>query len=87
MKIPRSAIAEVVEAVLTTDVKKATRYLDDHTTVKATYQGKRDGRSRQVTVVLTMGRPNYEERSYIKWCKKRKISILTCVFLKYERQQ
>ena len=52
------------------DLKRATKYLDWKTTVKCTRQGKFDGRDRAQTVVVTMGAPNYEERIFLKLCKK-----------------
>ena len=64
------AISQVISAVLRYDVKRATKYLLPTETVKATVQGNPDGRSRQTTVLVTFGRPNYHEREFIKWAKK-----------------
>ena len=64
MKIPRNAISQVIEAILEVGAKKATKYLDDKTVVKATRQGKNN------SLILTWGRPNYLERKFIKLCKK-----------------
>lgn len=70
MKIPRTAVSAVVMAVLEMkDLKRATKYLDDRTTVKCTRQRKFDGRDGAQTVLVTMGKPNYAERAFIKACK------------------
>lgn len=67
-----NACAEMVEKILVDGAYKATRYLGDKLTVKATrkrYKGKlRKGEN--VDIVLTIGKPNYEEREKIKWAKK-----------------
>lgn len=51
-------------------VKKATKYFSETEVLKATYQGKKDGRDRTGTILFTFGRPNYQERKFIKLCKK-----------------
>lgn len=50
--------------------KTATKFLDPKFVVKATHQRKPDGRDRSTTLVVTLGRPNYTERKFIKDCKK-----------------
>lgn len=73
MKIPRNAVARVVESVLEMpDLKKATLYLDRDTVVKATRVLKFYGRSRSQSLMLTVGRPNYAERKFIKDCIRAK---------------
>jgi hypothetical protein len=80
MKIPMNAVVSVVETVLRGYARRATKYLDDHTIVRATCirwglpkPGKRIGRCREYSnrseLVLTVGRPNYRERKFIKLCK------------------
>jgi hypothetical protein len=66
--ISRSTIGELFEIVLEGGAKRATKYVSKSLTVKATLQGKRDNRSRQSTVLLTIGSPNYAERKFIKQC-------------------
>ena len=67
-----TACAEIVEEILIGGAYKATKYLSDKLTVKATrrrYKGKiRKGES--ADIVLTIGKPNYEEREKIKRAKK-----------------
>ncbi len=67
------AIAAVVYEILIKDAYKATQYIDGNKmTVKATrklYKGKWK-KSDTVDIVLTIGKPNYEEREQIKRAKK-----------------
>ncbi len=51
------------------DVRRATAYLSEKSTVKITRQ-RRDKRSSHHTYLLTIGAPNYREREFIKACKK-----------------
>ena len=66
------ACAEAVEEILINGAYKVTKYLSDKLTVKATrkrYKGKsRKGES--ADIVLTIGKPNDEEREKIKRAKK-----------------
>lgn len=65
MSIPMVKVTEVVEVVMR-GAKHAVAYINPHETVKATYHGKRHGRSRTKIIVVTAGRPNYDEREFIK---------------------
>lgn len=51
-------------------VRRATIFLNDRMTVKATRQRRHDGRDKQETFLLTFGRPNFVERQFINMCKK-----------------
>lgn len=70
MKVTRTSIAHAVIGVLESGARKATVYLDENTVVKATSQRKPTRRSRTRTLILTVGAPNFEERKFIKLCKK-----------------
>ena len=70
MNITRSSIARAVEAALAPGVRKATVYLSEDTVVKATRRHRGAKNSRTTELILTLGRPNYEERAFIKTCKK-----------------
>lgn len=71
MKITRSSVAAVVMAVLECpNIKTATQYLDERTTVKCTRILKYDARMKRHSFVLSVGIPNYAERKFIKTCKK-----------------
>ena len=50
--------------------KKATVYIARDYVVKATRKDKLDRRNKSETFVVTMGRPNYLERKFIKLCEK-----------------
>lgn len=70
-KAVRKAVSDVVAAVSVPGVHRATKYLSDKLVVRATrqrYSRKTDVRNG--TVFLTMGRPNYACRKFIKACKK-----------------
>lgn len=79
-------IAEVVNAVWSGMARQAIKYVNEKFTIKATYHGKFDLRSRNDVIVVTLGTPNFKERRFIKLCKKAKekfpIRKLQCVFRK-----
>ncbi len=63
------ACAELVECILVGGSYKSTKYLNEKLTVKATrkrYGGKILKRMKTVDIILTIGKPNYEEREFIK---------------------
>lgn len=72
MKTPMNAITSVVEAVLRTDAIRATKYLAPNQVVRATKRTFKftKGPRENVEVLLTLGRPNYVEREFVKDCKK-----------------
>jgi hypothetical protein len=61
---------KLVHEIACNGYKRATKYLSPTLTIKATRQGKLDKRGRQMTVLVTFGRPNYREREFIKQAKK-----------------
>lgn len=66
-------ITQVVEAVLGDGVRKATKFISEKETVKATrrlFSSKVNKRSRITEIILTIGGPNYAERKFIKDAKK-----------------
>jgi hypothetical protein len=65
MAISMKAVTDVIEVVMR-GAKHAVKYINPLETVKATFQGKRKGRTRIQTIVLTAGTPNYHERKFIK---------------------
>jgi len=68
-----TSFSGLAEYVLVFGAYKATKYLDEKLTVKATrkrFKGKIDKRSKIVEIIFTVGRPNYEERDFIKKAKK-----------------
>ena len=68
-----SAILDVIGAVgdsIVTRVRSAVKYISDKEVVKATRRFKPSKRNTREEVLLTIGRPNYAERKFIKLCKK-----------------
>lgn len=65
------AIPEVVKHVVS-GARKATKYLSPTLTVKATRQHPVDRRNRSDTIVLSIGKPNYQERDFIRVAKLAK---------------
>lgn len=70
-------VSLVVEALLSNNARSATKYLDKNYVVRATRpMSKRRKRpldrvtSRSLTVLVTLGRPNYRERLFVKSCQK-----------------
>jgi len=66
------AFSELAKEILVGGAYKATKYLSDKLTVKATrkrYKGK-ILKSHAIDIVFTVGKPNYEERENIKRAKK-----------------
>lgn len=70
MKIPRNAIASVIEALLEVGARRATKILDKKTVVSACRRHKPDARNRSTDIVLKLGAPNYLERKFIALCEK-----------------
>lgn len=63
----------VIEALIVqTNVRKATWYVSDKMVVKASRVHKFDRRRKSESFVVTLGAPNYEEREFIRLCKKAK---------------
>jgi len=65
------AVADVVEALLLNQAKKATKYLSDKFIVGAsrkTFDGKI--KKGNAEIIIVMGKPNYQQREFIKQCKK-----------------
>lgn len=68
--ITERRIGECVADVLgIPNLRRATAYISDKLTIKATAQRRTDKRNKSVTVLVTVGRPNFLERKFIKVCK------------------
>lgn len=66
MKYPMNAVVQTVETLLRNrSAWKATKYLSPRDIVRAT----RVRKNRQ-TIILTLGRPNYQEVEFIKRARK-----------------
>ena len=64
MKISRSDIARVIEAVMLSDVKKATKYIAPDFVINATRR--KYSSTRHTEILLTIGRPNFAQRQFVK---------------------
>lgn len=67
-------IGQVVNTVLEIrNIRQAVKYFSDKEVLSATrklYGGKTDRSERNVDIVLKYGRPNFEQRGFIKKCQK-----------------
>lgn len=69
--IPEAKIGETISCVLVIpNVRRATAYLSERFTVKATAQRRIGKNAKSSTVLVTMGSPNFVERRFIRSCKK-----------------
>lgn len=86
-----SAVAGVVEVLLRLNGVKAVKYLAPNQVVRAVRRragGKIDNRDRNITISLTLGRPNYAERLAIAKCVKAKESFpIKLIRVKYNNAQ
>lgn len=82
--ITHDAVKRCLVHLTLTDVRKATVYIEPDLVVKAARQHRFGLRERSTTYVVTIGKPNYEEREFIKKCKAAKESFpIKKVQLKY----
>ena len=68
-----SSVANAVAActdALGPGVYRATKFLSEELVVKMTRRHKKRSRGRCHEAVLTIGKPNYAERQFIRACKK-----------------
>lgn len=64
---------QAIEAVVNdSNVKRAVKYISPKLIVRATRTGKKAVRSGNIEITLTIGKPNYLEREFIKLCNKAK---------------
>lgn len=80
MKVPRKAIAQVIEVVIEGGSKQATLLLDEKTKVTATAIKKGQG-----MYMLTIGRPNFRERLHIKKSKANRESFRKIIIKDFKK--
>lgn len=72
MEVSKNVFGKLAECILDGGAYKATKYYGDKLIVRATrkrYGGKiMKGKVHPVEIMFTVGRPNYEEREFIKKC-------------------
>ena len=61
---------EVVECILQGDIVKATKFVSPKEIVRATRTKTSFSRGQNIEMTLTIGKPNYAEREFIKDCQK-----------------
>lgn len=73
-KVPLNAITNVIEQLLRFNAVKTTKYLATNLVVRAVRKrtGLRIDKRSNTQITLTIGRPNYIERDFIKDCQKAK---------------
>lgn len=69
-----TAVNQVLKPVLAGGYCRATKYITPRFTVKATHQHKSRKNARSITLLLTLGQPNYAEREFIKKARKAGLS-------------
>lgn len=62
--------AVVCAALIGSDCRMATKYLDAKTVVRATWRHKPSKRNTREEMVVTYGEPNYLEKRFVKACKQ-----------------
>lgn len=65
-------VEATVAALLRSGARMATKYVSEKEIVRATrrrYRGKIVKNAKNTDIVLTLGRPNYRERIFIKRCR------------------
>lgn len=66
-----ASVGAVIDALLVTDAKTATKYVSPDLTIKATVIGRRPRkRDQRVYLNVTIGKPNYRERAFVAQCRK-----------------
>lgn len=64
--------SEVVEAIINNEAIKATKFISPKLIVRATRKlyGKKIIKNHNIEITLTIGKPNWAEREFIKLCEK-----------------
>lgn len=81
-----STIGATIENLLKANAWKATKFISEKYIVRATRQLERKKLSNvgNLEITLTIGHPNYEERDYVRMCKKAHMHFpLKNVWLKF----
>lgn len=60
----------VINTLLLSGARRATKYVSENFTIKASRMHRPDKRNRYTTLVVSIGAPNYEEREFIRKCKR-----------------
>ena len=60
----------VCGALIGSEFKSATKYIDEKTVIRATWHNKPRSNNHMECMVVSFGCPNYREREFIASCKK-----------------
>jgi len=89
MKISLSMFSNLSEILLRTNAVKATKFYSENFIVRAkrkTFRGRISQRS-NIEIIFTLGRPNFEERQFIRKCVKAKEPFpIKKVQLKFQKE-
>ena len=66
----RNAFSALARSILRDGAVKATKFLSEKFVIKATRCGKVDKRYKIISILFTIGAPNYRERKYIRVLKE-----------------
>lgn len=64
-------VENVIGVLIATKAHRATKYISDKQIIRATRRGYNNQirKGENIDIVLTIGRPNFAERKFIKMCK------------------
>lgn len=68
-----SVVTKVIEALLKNNAYKAVAYVDEKLKIQASrklFKGKLSDKKGSLEILLTIGKPNYQQREFVKQCKK-----------------
>ena len=67
----RIAAALLIQKAIASDARRATKYISDKLVIRATRRQYKGTPSKgNIEITLTIGKPNFLERKFIKACKK-----------------
>lgn len=68
-------IERATQAALASEVRSATVYVSPTFRVTATRPHRGTKRDRSTTLVVTIGKPNYRQRLFVRLCQKAKVAF------------
>ncbi len=67
----KNIVGQVVQTLISNEARRATKYISEKLVIKATRRFLRGKFHRDnIEIFLTIGRPNYLERDFVKKCRK-----------------
>jgi len=68
--VPDHAFSDVIDHLISNDIRSAVKYLSPKLVVRATWRHKPSARHTREEMVVTYGAPNYLEVAFVKLLKK-----------------